>query len=233
MSGRGYIVTGGTGALGRAVVLRLLRDGNRVAVPFHTATPWSDLRAAADLSESLWGQPADMSDPAAAERFAEAALQWLGGLDGVAALVGGYAGSGHLEAAPETEWDEMLRLNLGSAYATCRAVLPRFGAGGGSLVLVSSQLARSGGAGASAYAVAKAGVETLARVLALENRGRRIRVNAVAPRIIDTPDNRKALPREDHESFTAPDDIAAVITCLLAPESLPVSGAVIPLAGRG
>jgi NAD(P)-dependent dehydrogenase (short-subunit alcohol dehydrogenase family) len=231
MGQRNYIVTGGTGALGRAVVRRLLSGGHRVAVPFRTATPWSDLRAAAGMSEALWGEPADMSDPAAAEHFVEAAVSWLGGLDGAAALVGGYAGSGHLEAAPRSEWDEMLRLNLGSAYATCRAVLPRFGPSGGSLVLVSSQLARSGGAGASAYAVAKAGVETLTRVLAIENAARRVRVNAVAPAIIDTPENRKALPKADHERFTAPDDVAAIIVCLLGPESLPVSGAVIPIEG--
>ena len=175
----------------------------------------------------LWGEPADMSDLAAAERFVAAGVEWLGRLDGVAALVGGYAGSGPLENAPDDEWDEMQRLNLGSARATCRAVLPRLAAGGGSIILVSSQLARSGGAGAAAYAVAKAGVETLARVLALENRDRRVRVNVVAPSIIDTPENRKALPRSEHGRFTPPEDIASVIACLLSPESAPVTGAVI------
>jgi NAD(P)-dependent dehydrogenase (short-subunit alcohol dehydrogenase family) len=229
---RGYVVTGGTGALGRAVVLHLLQQGHRVAVPFRTAPPWSELRAAADMSPALWGEPADMSDLAAAERFMAVAVEWLGQLDGVAALVGAYAGSGTFESAPLEEWDEMLRLNLGSARATCRAALPHLIAGGGgALILVSSQLARVGGSGAAAYAVAKAGVETLARVLALENRARGVRFNVVAPAIIDTPENRKALPRSEHGRLTPPEDIAAVIACLLSPESAPVTGAVIPVPG--
>jgi NAD(P)-dependent dehydrogenase (short-subunit alcohol dehydrogenase family) len=232
MSPRAYVVTGGTGALGQALVVRLLREGHRVAVPFHTAPPWSDLRAAAGMSEALWGEPADMSDPAAAGHFMAAAVAWLGRLDGVAALVGGYAGSGPLELAPASEWDEMLKTNLASAYATCRAALPHLvAAGGGAIVLVSSQLVRSGGAGAAAYTVAKAGVEALTRALALENRGRHVRVNAVAPAIIDTPENRKALPKADQARFTPPDEIAAVITSLLA-GALPVSGAVIPVDDR-
>jgi NAD(P)-dependent dehydrogenase (short-subunit alcohol dehydrogenase family) len=234
MSSAGFVVTGGTGALGRALVVRLLRAGHRVAVPFHTATPWSDLRAAAGMAEALWGEPADMSDPPAAEHFMAAAVEWLGRLDGVAALVGAYAGSGPLELAPPSEWDDMLRMNLASAYATCRAALPRLVAGGGgSIVLVSSRLASAGGAGAAAYAVAKAGVEALARVLALENHARRVRVNAVAPGIIDTPENRKALPKAEHGRFTPPDDIASVIAWLLDTQTLPVSGAVIPVDENG
>jgi NAD(P)-dependent dehydrogenase (short-subunit alcohol dehydrogenase family) len=227
-----YIVSGGAGALGRAVVAALLARGARVAVPYRGAAGWDALRADLGAGGALWGAPADLADPASAAAFVDQAASWLGGLDGIAALAGAYAGSATLEAAPLREWDDMLRANLATTYGLCRASLPHLLKRGGSVVTVASRLAEAGGAGAAAYAVSKAAVVALTRVLALENSDRGVRFNCVMPAIIDTAANRKAMPGADASSWTPPEAIARVIAFLLSAESAAVSGALVPVDGK-
>jgi len=229
MTPQGVIVTGGTGALGRAVVHQLLARGDRVAVPYRSATGFEALRSAAGHAAPLWGAEADLADIEATRRFVDAATAWLGRLDGVAALAGGWQGSGPLETTPLTEWDAMLRINLASVHSSCRATLPYLLKEGGSVVTVSSAAARTGGAGAAAYAASKAAVEALTRALALENADRGVRFNAVSPTTIDTEANRHAMPKADRSQWTSPEDIAKVIAFLLSPASAAITGAVIPL----
>ena len=233
MSGGRFIVAGGTGALGRAVVQALLERDARVAVSFRAAAGWDALRDAAGPGAALWGRAADVADPAAALAFVDEAAAWLGGLDGVAALSGAYAGSGTLEEAPLREWDDMLRANLATVHGLCRAALPHMLAGGGgSVVTVGSRLAETGGAGAAAYAVSKAAVAAVTRVLALENRDRGVRFNCVVPGIIDTAANRAAMPSADPSGWTPPLAIARVIVFLLSPESAALTGAMVPVDAR-
>ena len=231
MTGRGAIVTGGTGALGRAVVLALLREGARVAVPYRGDKAWSDLRAAAGDSPSLWGKSADVAGSRSARGFVDEAAAWLGRLDGVAAIAGAYAGSGRLETTPEDEWAAMLGANLETAHAICRSALPHLLKNGGSVVTVGAQAVEKGGAGAAAYAVSKAGVHALTRALALENRDRGVRFNCVVPGTIDTPANRRAMPGSDARHWTPPEEIARVVVFLLSPTSAPVTGGLIPVHG--
>jgi NAD(P)-dependent dehydrogenase (short-subunit alcohol dehydrogenase family) len=234
VSGGRVIVSGGTGALGRVVVAPLLERGARVAVPFRSASAWDALRSAAGSGAALWGRAADLADPASAAGFVDEAAAWLGGVDGVAALAGAYAGRATLEAAPVREWEDMLRANLATAHGLCRAALPHLlSNGGGSVVTVGSRLAEAGGAGAAAYAVSKSAVVALTRVLALENRDRGVRFNCIMPAIIDTPGNRSAMPSADTSGWTPPLAIARVIVFLLSPESAAVSGAVVPVDARG
>jgi NAD(P)-dependent dehydrogenase (short-subunit alcohol dehydrogenase family) len=234
VSAAAYVVAGGAGALGRAVVAALLQRGARVAVPFRSAASWDALREelGGGAADSLWGGPADLSDPASAARFVDQAAERLGRLDGVAALAGGYAGSASLERAPVREWDEMMRTNLATTYGLCRAALPHLLKRGGSVVTVASRLAEVGGAGAAAYAVSKAAVMALTRVLALENRDRGVRFNCVMPAIIDTAANRRAMPAADASSWTPAPAIARVVVFLLSPESAAVTGAFVPVDGK-
>jgi NAD(P)-dependent dehydrogenase (short-subunit alcohol dehydrogenase family) len=180
----------------------------------------------------LWGASADLSEVEGTARFVEQALARMGGVDGVAAIAGGYAGSGSLSEAPADEWPRMMRANLDSAFAICRASLPHLRASRGAIVMVGSKVVEGGGAGAAAYTVSKAGVVALTRVLALENKDHGVRVNCVLPGVIDTAKNRTDMPGADTSRWTPPAAIARVIVFLLSPESAPVSGGVVPVDAR-
>jgi NAD(P)-dependent dehydrogenase (short-subunit alcohol dehydrogenase family) len=226
-----FVVTGATGALGRAVSEALLAAGARVAVPYRDAGRFEALRAASLDPDRLWGAAADITDAEATRRFVDAARERLGGLSGAALVAGGYRGGASLEASPPGEWEEMLRTNLATAYACCRALLPHLRARGGSVVSVGSRLVEQGGAGSAAYAVSKAGLQALMRALAAENRDRGVRFNLVAPAVIDTAANRSAMPDADRSRWTPVQRVASVIAYLLSPDSAPITGAVIPVEG--
>ncbi len=225
MSGPRVIVTGGTGALGRAVVKALRERDGRVAVPYRDEAIASELSAA---GPEVRGFSADLADVAAAATFVERAVVWLGGLDGLALVAGGFAGGPRFEAAPGDEWDEMMRTNLATVRSVCRAALPHLHEGG-AVVTVGSKSAETSGAGMAAYAVSKVAVSALTRVLALENRDRGVRFNCVLPGTLDTPANRRAMPGADTSKWTSPDAVARVIVFLLSPESAPTTGALVPV----
>lgn len=226
---RGVVVTGGTGALGRALVRQLLGRGARVAVPYRHEDEWRSLQAEAGAGDALLGREAELSDPAGARAFVDAAAAHLGVLDGLALVAGGWAGGKPFDEAPEDEWARMLGTNLDTVAHVCRAALPHLRKQGGSVVAVGARAAEAGGAGMAAYAVSKAAVHALVRVLAAENRGRDVRFNAVLPGTIDTPANRRAMPGADPSTWTSPDAIARVMAFLLSPGSAPTTGALVPV----
>jgi NAD(P)-dependent dehydrogenase (short-subunit alcohol dehydrogenase family) len=228
VSPRAAIVTGGTGALGRALVRVLLARGTSVAVPWRDAKEWRTLQAEAG-DRPLVGIEASLADAAAAEAFVTEAARQLGALDAVALVAGGWAGGTRFEEAPADEWDRMLRANLDTVAHVCRAALPHLRAHGGSVVAVGSRAAETGGGGMAAYAVSKVAVHALVRVLALENAGLGVRFNAVLPGTIDTPANRRAMPSADPSKWTTPEAIAGVMAFLLSSESAPVTGALVPV----
>lgn len=223
------IVTGGTGALGGAVVAALRERGARVAVPYRGASGAEELRT---FGPEVRGWQADLADAAAVRSFVEEAAAWLGGLDGLALLAGGFAGGARFESSPADEWDRMMRANLETVRMACRAALPHLVKQGGAVVTVGSRSAEAGGAGMASYAVSKVAVSALTRVLALENRDRGVRFNCVLPGTIDTPDNRRSMPDADTSKWTSPAAIARVIVFLLSPESAPTTGALVPVDAR-
>jgi NAD(P)-dependent dehydrogenase (short-subunit alcohol dehydrogenase family) len=232
----GVIVTGATGALGAAVVRELLAIGSPVAVPYRDEGAWRTLQQAAlpqaARPDALVGIAAQIDSAEGAARFVDAAARSLRTLDAVALLAGGWSGGSRFEASPGDEWEQMLRQNLDTAAHLCRAALPHLLRGGGSVVAVGSRAAETAGAGMAAYAVAKSAVHALVRVLALENRERGVRFNAVLPGTIDTPANRRGMPDADRSAWTQPEAIARTIAFLLSPDSAPVTGALVPVDGR-
>jgi NAD(P)-dependent dehydrogenase (short-subunit alcohol dehydrogenase family) len=226
---RGVIVTGGTGALGRALVRQLRERGARVAVPYRREDEWRSLQAEGGAGAALLGDAADLSGAAGAKAFVDAAAARLGVLDGVALVAGGWAGGNRFDEAPEDEWSRMLGTNLDTVAHVCRAALPHLRKQGGSVVAVGARAAEADGAGMAAYAVSKAAVHALVRVLAAENRDLGVRFNAVLPGTIDTPVNRRAMPDADPSNWTSPEAIARVMAFLLSPESAPTTGALVPV----
>jgi NAD(P)-dependent dehydrogenase (short-subunit alcohol dehydrogenase family) len=233
LRGRRLLVTGGTGALGGALVRLLLEQGAQVGLSWRGSdSAWTKLRAEWPADAQVWGAAVDLGERDVVASFVARATEALGGLDGVACLAGAYAGQGTFHESALDEWDAMLRVNLESTQAVCRAALPLLPRGG-TLVTVSARLVASGGAGAAAYTVSKAAVEALTRAIAAENRARGVRANCVAPALLDTPANRAAMPTADRSQWTPPEQAAEVIAFLLSPASAPVTGALVPIDTRG
>lgn len=225
---RSIVITGGFGALGRAVAARLVADGARVSLLDRAPVPDGGLPAGAAFA--LGG--VDLSDDAACAAAYAGVVQALGALDGVVNVAGGFAWE-PLEGGALETWDRMYTMNLRTAVASCRAALPHLLArGAGRIVNVGALAAQKAGLGMAAYAASKSGVARLTESLAEELKDRGITVNAVLPSIIDTPANRADMPDADASRWVAPDKLAAVIAFLLSGDASAVTGACVPVGGR-
>ncbi|OGL08967.1 MAG: hypothetical protein A3I14_08720 [Candidatus Rokubacteria bacterium RIFCSPLOWO2_02_FULL_73_56] len=231
LAGRVALVTGGTGALGQAVSLRLLADGAAVAIPYLDARErdWLAARVAPGDRDRLLVEPADATDVEALTAFAARTVARLGRLDVLVGAVGGFAGGSLLET-DAAAWRRMLDLNLTSAFAGAKAALPHMlAAGWGRIVLVASRAVVPPAGGFIAYTVAKAGVIALAQALAAETRGSGVTVNAVLPSTMDTEANRAAMPDADRSAWVPVEAVADAIATLARPESAHISGTLLAI----
>jgi NAD(P)-dependent dehydrogenase (short-subunit alcohol dehydrogenase family) len=227
------LVTGGTGALGQAVVVELLEAGARVVSTWIVEEERDKVAQALGQREMLELAEADLSTQEGAAAAVEQAAATHQPLAGLVNLVGGYAGSGRVHEADGGEFERMVELNLMTAFRTTRAALPRMvEQGGGSIVCVGTKAAVEPFSGAAGYAVSKAAVLALVRSLAVEYRDDGIRANAILPSVIDTPANRAEMPDADHSKWVPPAQIARVVRFLCSRDSAPISGATIPVYGR-
>jgi NAD(P)-dependent dehydrogenase (short-subunit alcohol dehydrogenase family) len=232
VTGRVAIVAGGTGALGQSVVLRFLRDGASVAVPWVVPEEWERLRARVEKERlgRLYGARVEIvTDQGALAAFVTDVLARHEGLDVLVNTVGGFAG-GDLASTSLAEWRRMMDLNLTSAVIGCRAVLPAMRAAGrGRIVNVASRAVVPPAGGFIAYTVAKSAVIALTQALAHEERPHGIAVNAVLPSTMDTPANRRAMPDADRSGWVGTEAVADVIAYLASEGAGAVSGACIPV----
>ena len=234
MKDRVVLITGGAGNLGRAVTRAFLRAGTRVAVPlYHTDKPELLDGAKAEFGDRIHSFALDLTTERGARFAVEQSVEWGGHLDAVLHLMGGFQGGTRVADTPLEVWDRMVELNLRSAWLISSAAIPAMlRGGGGSLLYVSARRALEGRARFAAYAVAKAGLLTLAEAVAEEYGDEGIRANVVLPDVIDTEDNRRAMPDRDAGNWTPPEQIAEVLAFLASPASGPVNGAAIPVYGR-
>jgi NAD(P)-dependent dehydrogenase (short-subunit alcohol dehydrogenase family) len=235
------LITGGTGAIGSAVASRFLGDGYGVAVTYRAAEEWERLRAEhADAAKNgrLVGVQADVTNHdsmQAAVRSAADALGGLreGGLRVLAHVAGGYAGGTPVERLTEAMVRGMLELNLVSAFWAAKHAIPFVKtSGSGRLLFVSSRGAVATSPGAAPYAAAKLGLHALVTTLAEELKDSGATANAVLPSMVDTPQNRAAMPRADTSKWVRPEQVAALLAFLGSEASAAVTGALIPIYGR-
>jgi NAD(P)-dependent dehydrogenase (short-subunit alcohol dehydrogenase family) len=226
LAGKRIAVTGAFGSLGAAVVQAALEAGAQVAAIDRAEAP----PAGVDLGAAERFGGVDLSDTAQAQATIDAAAKALGGLDALVNIAGTFRWETLADGSPET-FDLLYRINLRTAVAASKAALAHL-PDGGRIVNIGAASALKAGAGVGAYTASKSGVMRFTESLAEELKARGITVNAVLPSIIDTPPNRKDMPKADFGKWVKPEQLADVIVFLLSEQASAITGALIPVTGR-
>ena len=227
---RTVVITGAAGNLGRAVAEAFLARGANLVLVDLKNEALQRVFGAGDSRRLL--AAADLLDQAQLDAMAMQAVERFGRIDVLANLAGGFRMGEPVHATTDTTWKFLLDINAGTLLHAVRAVVPRMLAqGGGRIVNVGAYAAQKGAAQMGAYIAAKSAVIRLTETLAAELRDKRINVNCVLPTIIDTPENRAAMPDADPVRWVAPADLASVILFLASDDARAIHGAALPVTG--
>lgn len=228
------MITGGTGGLGTALVRRLLADENRLAVTYLLPDEAQAFESEFEIDEEqVMLTRVDCTNAEAVNTWVKQVADKWGAINGLAALVGGWAGGRDVEETDDVRFERMLDLNLRSAFYAVRAVIPHLKeAEWGRIVLVGSRGAVDFFEAQAAFNIAKAGVAALGRSVATELDGTAVTANVLMPSVIDTPATRRSLPYAEYVNWPTPDEIAAVAEFLLSEASGVMNGALVPVYGR-
>ena len=233
--GRQVVVTGGTGALGTALIELLMREGAHCIVPCVIPGELERFR--------FRGHPqVDVRFPVELAEEAQVTALYAG-LDRLWASVhiaGGFGMSSFVDTDLAT-FSGQIDMNLRTCFLTCREAARRLaanaangGSAGGRLVNIAARpaLRPEQGGGMLPYAVSKSGVATLTQGLAAELLGAGVFVNAIAPSVLDTPANRAAMPDANAGDWVPLDAAAELIAWLASPANRAVTGAIVPIYHR-
>ena len=225
MSQRVAIVVGAGGELGRATAEILAGTGYTVVGVDRNE------QGLKELPDGIRREAGDATDPAAAKSLIDRVAAAVGPPEVLVNTIGTYHLGDALAATPE-DLRLMIDVNVGPALWLTQAVVPYMRErGSGSIVHVTARPGLEPTAGMATYAVSKAALVHLTRVLDLELRPLGIRVNAVAPQLLDTAKNRPYLTPELLAHAVAPEAVADIIAYLVSDAAGPVSGAIVPTYG--
>jgi NAD(P)-dependent dehydrogenase (short-subunit alcohol dehydrogenase family) len=227
-NGKIALVTGASGGLGTHVTKALLDTGFGV-VGLAPRIQQSDFD-----HPNFTALPASLDSLDAAKKVADTIMGRFGKIDVLAHLVGGFVGASSVADTDDATFQRMFDMNVNSAFHILRAVIPHMRkAGGGRIVAIGSRAAENPGASVGAYSASKAALVSLVRTVAIENKDAGITANVILPGTIDTPVNRKAMPGADTSQWVQPAAVASLIVWLAGDAGKDVTGAAIPVYGRG
>jgi len=225
---REVVVSGGTGALGGAVLAKLVEAGAVCHVPCldHGEALRCALRDHQQVKVTVTGSLAD--EASVARLYAGIAPLWAS-----IHIAGGFA-AGPLRDTSVATLRQQLDTNFVSCALCCRAAVKAMGSAGGRIVNVAARPALEwrSGAGMTAYTASKAAVAAFTAALAEEVAKDGILVNAVAPSIMDTAANRDAMPKADFALWPKVEEVAATILFLASPDNRVARGAIVPVYGK-
>ena len=228
-SGKRVVVTGGTGALGTAVVGALLGAGATCTVPYVHEAEAQRFPHAGDPNAALLAV-SDLSDETQVAKVYAGIKPWAS-----IHIAGGFA-AGKVAETDRNALMAQIDSNLTSCFLCCRAAVNAMLAGGqgGRIVNIAARPALEwrSGAGMTAYTIAKAGVAALTVALGEEVAKDGILVNAVAPSTMDTAANRKAMPKANFDAWPKVEDVAATILFLASPDNHVTRSAIVPVYGK-
>ena len=231
LSGTTALVTGAASGIGRAVALALAAEGVRVALLDRDAP---GIRVTADGCSRAVLLPADVTDEPDVRGAVATAVAELGGLDAVVCCAGvsGPVGSG-IEQTSLAQWETVFAVNVTGPFLVLKHALPALRASAAaSVVVISSDSALVASPGMVPYCASKAALVQFARALSVDLAGDGIRVNSVAPSIVDTPMSRDDLGADDGFGdaifpVQTADEVAAHVSYLVSPRSRAINGTTI------
>ena len=228
MTGRIALVTGANGGLGTYVTKALL-DAGFAVVGLAPKIQQSDFN-----HPNFTALPASLDSLAAAKKAADTVIARFGRIDVLAHTVGGFAGGQPVADTDDATFQRMFDMNVNSAFHILRAVIPHMRkAKGGRIIGISSRQAETPAATVGAYSASKAAFSSLMLTVALENKDAGITANTILPGTMDTPGNRQAMPAADTSQWVQPATVASLIVWLASDAAKDVTGAAIPVYGRG
>ena len=231
-SNRIVLVTGGTGALGRAITSAFIESNATVISSYVVDREIESLKK--DSKPMLQLVKADVSKEDEVEKLVSDILVKYGRIHIVVNVVGGYLGGKSVWELDEKIWDKMMTINLKTAFLVSKHVVPQMiSSKDGKIVHISSKTALKSSGYDSAYAASKSGLIRLVESLSEETKESNINVNCIMPNAIDTEANRTAMPTADFTKWVKPEDLANVILFLCSDEAKVITGAAVPTYGIG
>ena len=234
------IVTGASGNLGRAVVRAFASQGASLVLVDRNAAALDTAIQADGFANNARVLPvvADLLDQAKVSAMVANAVQRFGGVHVLCNIAGGFRMGEAVHETSDATWNFLFDINAKTLLHTARAVVPQMltqplDASGarGKIVNIGAFGALHGAANMAAYGASKATAIRVTEAMAAELREQGINVNCVLPTIIDTPENRAAMPSADPNRWVAPEALADVIVFLASNAARAIHGAALPVTG--
>jgi len=225
------MVTGAAGNLGRAVANAFYQLGANLVL-FDRSRD-SLQHTFGDEDKRRLFAAADLLDTAQVEDTVKTAIAHFGRINVLCNVAGGFRMGPAVHETSDQDWNFLFDLNTRSLLHTVRAVTPSMlAAGGGKIINIAANSALKGVAQMGAYCASKDVVIRITEAMAAELRDSNINVNCILPSIIDTPENRAAMPNADFARWVAPEALANVIVFLASESARAIHGAALPVVGR-
>jgi NAD(P)-dependent dehydrogenase (short-subunit alcohol dehydrogenase family) len=230
LDGRVSLITGAAGNLGRAVAAAFASVGSALVLLDHGET---NLRSAYGADDARrMSVVANLLEQASVSAAVERALARFGRIDVLCNIAGGFEMGKPVHETSEETWQHMLDLNARSLIHTAHAVVPgMLAARHGKIVNIAAAAGLAGKANMGAYSAAKSAVIRLTESMSAELREHGVNVNCILPSVIDTPQNRAAMPGADPGRWVAPAALAEVVLFLASDKSSAIHGAALPVTG--
>lgn len=231
-SGKVVLVTGGSGGLGVDVGKTFLKSGASLVLTYYSDNSLPLLQKICGSAKDIFLLRGDFKKEEDAKTLVSEVVKRFGRIDVLANVIGGYIAGKPVTEISEKEWDEMMELNLKTAFLLSKHVTAQMmKQSGGKIIHVAARPGLKGTGFDAAYVASKAGVMRLVESLSEEVKSRGINVNCILPSIIDTEENRIAMPGADYSKWVRPVDIAKVMLFLASEDARPITGAAIPVYG--
>jgi NAD(P)-dependent dehydrogenase (short-subunit alcohol dehydrogenase family) len=224
------VVTGATGNLGRAVASAFAQRGANLVLIGHRRETLASAFGAESPRQMF--AAADLLNRGEVDAAIASALERFKQLDVLCNIAGGFRMGPKVHETGDRDWDFLFDVNVRTLLNMVRAVVPHMiASGGGRVINVGAHSALKGVAEMAPYCAAKSTVIRITESMAAELREKNVNVNCVLPTIIDTPENRSAMPKADPARWVAPADLAKIFVFLASDDARAMHGASVSVSG--